>query len=82
MHNGARKVIGVTGRTVIIVNPETGSIDWTFNDWGNKEEGEENIAVNTPFCKLGICYRKRPDARLTPSLHQVLNKNSSIHARN
>ena len=53
MHNGAGKIIGVTGRNVIIVNPETGNIDWTFNDWGRKEEGEENIAVNTPLCDNG-----------------------------
>jgi outer membrane protein assembly factor BamB len=56
MHNEARKIIGATGRNMIIVNPETGNIDWTFNDWGRKEEGEENIAVNTPLCDNGRVF--------------------------
>jgi glucose dehydrogenase len=38
MHNGARKVIGVTNRNVIAINPETGNIAWIFND----EEDTEN----------------------------------------
>lgn len=55
-HNGNRKIIGVTARNVIGVDPETGNIDWAFDNWGRQEEGRENIAVNSPLYKDGRLY--------------------------
>jgi len=33
-YKGKRQIIGSTGTSVIGVNPETGSIEWKFSDWG------------------------------------------------
>ncbi len=56
MHNGHRKIIGVTSKNVIGVNPETGKIEWTFSDWGRKETDRENIATNTPLYDNGCLF--------------------------
>lgn len=48
-HNGNPKIIGVTAKSVIGVNPASGKIDWRFTDWGSTEPGRDNIAVNTPL---------------------------------
>lgn len=55
-YNGTRKIIGVTARNVIGVDPETGNIDWAFDDWGRHEEGRENIAPNTPLYHNGRLF--------------------------
>ncbi len=34
MNNGKIKIVGVTGKSVFGVNPETGKIEWTFRDSG------------------------------------------------
>jgi hypothetical protein len=61
MHNEARKIIGATGRKVIIVNPETGNIDWTFNDWGKKEKGEGPYWAH-PVIHNGFLYLRHRKA--------------------
>ena len=33
-HNGKRQIITITGKHIIGVHPETGQIEWRFNDWG------------------------------------------------
>jgi outer membrane protein assembly factor BamB len=32
-YNGKRQIVGITGVNVIGVNPETGAIEWKFDDW-------------------------------------------------
>ena len=32
-YKGKRQIVGSTGNSVIGVNPETGNIEWTFNEW-------------------------------------------------
>ncbi|MDD3502944.1 MAG: PQQ-binding-like beta-propeller repeat protein [Macellibacteroides sp.] len=56
MNNGKMKIIAVTGHNVVGVNPETGNIEWTFNDWGSKDAGRENIATNTPIYDNGYLF--------------------------
>ncbi|MFV0271576.1 MAG: PQQ-binding-like beta-propeller repeat protein [Macellibacteroides fermentans] len=56
MHNGKKKIIAVTGHNVVGVHPETGNIEWTFNDWGSKDAGRENIATNTPIYDNGFLF--------------------------
>ena len=48
-HNGHKSIIGVGGRSAYGINPVTGNIDWTFDDWGHNREGSERIAPNTPL---------------------------------
>lgn len=60
MNNGKIKIVGVTGRSVFGVNPETGKIEWTFRDWGRSPEdlakGFESIAPNTPLYDNGRLF--------------------------
>jgi len=56
MQNGKRKIIGVTGKNIIGVHPETGNIEWTFNEWGRPEDDRENIAPNTPIYYNGRLF--------------------------
>ncbi len=55
-HNGHQKIIGVTAKSVIGVNPVNGHIDWRFTDWGSSEPDRNNIAVNTPLFHNGGLY--------------------------
>jgi len=54
--NGERQIIGVTSGHVIGVDPENGNIEWTFDDWGGREAGRENIAPNSPLYHHGRLY--------------------------
>ena len=36
VHNGKRQIIGITGHHIIGVHPETGNIEWKFNEWGRE----------------------------------------------
>ena len=60
MNNGIFKIIGMTGRSVYGVNPETGKIDWTFKEFSRKPEdlksGEEFIGTNTPIYDNGSFF--------------------------
>jgi len=60
MNNGKIKIVGVTGKSVFGVNPETGKIEWTFRDWGRSPEdlakGFESIAPNTPLYDNGRLF--------------------------
>ncbi len=53
-HNGRRQIIAMTGKNVIGVDPETGEIEWTFDDWG-RDRGE-SIATNTPLFSDGRIF--------------------------
>jgi outer membrane protein assembly factor BamB len=53
-HNGKRQIIAMTGVNVIGVNPETGKIEWTFDDWGR--ESGESIVTNTPLFSNGRLF--------------------------
>ena len=59
-YNGKRKILGMTGKSVYGVDPETGKIDWTFKEWGRTPEevanGMEAIATNTPLYKDGRIF--------------------------
>jgi len=54
--HGNRKIVGVTGTNVVIVDPETGKIDFTFSDWGPTESGREKIAPNSPIYHDGMLF--------------------------
>jgi len=36
VHNGKKQIIGITGHHIIGVHPETGKIEWKFNEWGRE----------------------------------------------
>lgn len=48
MNTGVRKIVGMNAIHVFGVNPETGKIDWTFDDWGGTGPWD-NITTNTPI---------------------------------
>lgn len=47
--NGKKQIISATGKNVFGVNPESGNIEWTFDDWGRPDKERENIATNIPL---------------------------------
>ncbi len=53
-HNGRRQIIAMTGENVIGVDPETGDIEWTFDDWGRSRG--ESIVTNTPLFSNGRLF--------------------------
>jgi len=55
MQNGVRKIIGMNAVHVFGVHPETGKIEWTFDDWGGDGKWD-NIAVNTPIYHNGRLF--------------------------
>ncbi|MCW3805525.1 PQQ-binding-like beta-propeller repeat protein [Plebeiibacterium marinum] len=57
-HNGIQQIIGITGNSVIGVNPDNGDILWTYSDWGHEavKRGWEKIAPNTPLYKDGKIF--------------------------
>jgi outer membrane protein assembly factor BamB len=55
-YNGKRQIVGVTSGNVFGVNPDDGNIEWTFDDWGGREGGRENIAPNSPLHHDGRLY--------------------------
>ena len=54
-HNGKRQIIGVTEKYIIGVNPETGKIEWKFDDWG-RPDGGENVVPNVPIYHKGRLF--------------------------
>lgn len=62
-YKGKRQIIGSTANKVYGANPETGEIEWTFDDWGPKHYGTpkrgDNIATNSPLYhdgKIFLCH--------------------------
>ncbi len=57
-HNGKRQIVTLTGKSVIGVDPATGNVEWTFDDWGQSatEQGWEKISPNTPLYKDGRIF--------------------------
>ncbi len=55
-NHGNRKIVGVTGKNVVIVNPETGKIEFTFSDWGPTNSDWEKIAPNSPIYHDGMLF--------------------------
>lgn len=59
-YKGKRQIIGSTAFNVIGVNPETGEIEWTFDNWGPKYTGKpsryQNIAPNSALYKDGKIF--------------------------
>jgi len=57
-HNGKKQIVTLTGKSVIGVNPDNGTIEWTFDDWGLAavERGWEKIAPNFPLYKDGQLF--------------------------
>jgi outer membrane protein assembly factor BamB len=53
-HKGRNQIIGSTGVNVFGVNPQTGTIEWTFDEWG--EKGKDKISPNTPLYKDGQIF--------------------------
>ena len=55
-YKGKRQIIGSTAKHVIGVNPDNGTVEWSFADWGPKEGKWANIAPNTPLYKDGKIF--------------------------
>ena len=59
-YKGKRQIIGSTAFNVIGVNPETGDIEWSFDDWGPKHTGKQsnfqNIAPNSALYQDGKIF--------------------------
>lgn len=59
-YKGKRQIIGSTAFNVIGVNPETGEIEWTFDNWGPKYTSMpsryQNIAPNSALYKDGKIF--------------------------
>lgn len=56
-HNGIRQIIGFSQEYVYGVNPETGKIEWQFNDWDFiPKRGMDGIAINTPLYHNGQLF--------------------------
>lgn len=59
-YNGKRQIIGSTSLNVIGVDPDTGEIEWTFDNWGPKYTGQQsrwdNIAPNSGLYKDGKVF--------------------------
>ncbi len=54
-YNGKRQILAAAGQSVFGVDPDTGEIKWTFDDWGKDKRGEK-IAPNTPLHKDGKVF--------------------------
>ena len=56
-YKGKRQIIGSTSLNVFGANPETGEIEWTFDDWGPRHYGNssrwDNIAPNSALYRDG-----------------------------
>lgn len=56
-HNGIRQIIGFSQEYVYGVNPETGKIEWKFNDWDFvAKRGMDGICINTPLYHNGKLF--------------------------
>ena len=65
-HKGKKQIVGITGKYIIGVHPETGKIEWTFSDWGRDYRirvapearlfSEENTSPNMPLYSNGRIF--------------------------
>lgn len=59
-YKGKRQIVGSTALNAIGVNPDTGEIEWTFDNWGPKYTGIpsrfQNIAPNSALYKDGKIF--------------------------
>ena len=59
-YKGKRQIVGSTCQTAFGVNPETGEIQWTFDNWGPRFTGKQgrwdNIAPNSALYKDGKIF--------------------------
>lgn len=59
-YKGKRQIIGSTSLNAFGANPETGEIEWTFDDWGPKHYGKQsrwdNIAPNSALYQDGKIF--------------------------
>ena len=55
MQNGVKKIVGMTSSHVFGVHPETGNIEWTFNEFGREGNGE-TIVTNMPIYDNGHLF--------------------------
>lgn len=59
-YKGKRQIVGSTSLKAFGVNPETGEIEWTFDDWGPKHYGNssrwDNIAPNSALYRDGKLF--------------------------
>lgn len=60
-YKGRRQIVTSTASNAIGVNPETGEIEWTFDDWGPKHQGKDNggwdnIAPNSALYQDGKIF--------------------------
>ena len=59
-YKGKRQIVGSTSLSAFGVNPETGEIEWTFDNWGPKFTGKQgrwdNIAPNSALYKDGKIF--------------------------
>lgn len=54
-HNGRKQIVALTGNYILGVDPDTGAIDWTFDDLG-KEGSQYIVPTNTPLYKDGRIF--------------------------
>lgn len=55
MQNGIKKIIGMNEGHILGVNPETGKIEWTFDDWKSANTRHNNT-INTPLYHNGQVF--------------------------
>ncbi|WP_430816335.1 PQQ-binding-like beta-propeller repeat protein [Carboxylicivirga sp. RSCT41] len=57
-YKGIQQIIGFVGVSIFGVNPETGEMMWSFEDWGlnSKTRGPGKTATNTPLYKNGQIF--------------------------
>lgn len=57
-HNGRKQIVSLTGKHIIGVDPDTGNIEWTFDDWGQSavDNGWEKISPNIPLYREGHIF--------------------------
>lgn len=57
-HNGKKQIVGMSGKSIYGVDPRTGTIEWTYDEWGENAaaQGWEKIAPNAPIYHEGYLF--------------------------
>lgn len=57
-YKGKRQIVSITGKKVVGIDSEDGTLLWSYDDWGQEaeERGWEKISPNTPLFKDGKIF--------------------------
>ncbi|MCG8578776.1 MAG: PQQ-binding-like beta-propeller repeat protein [Bacteroidales bacterium] len=57
-HNGSKQIIGLVGASIFGVDPDSGEMIWSFEEWSEKEKPDEfgKGACNTPLFRDGRIF--------------------------